>query len=137
MEINGKRVINAKTSVVITISKVDVERGDMKEPESCAAALACQRQLHAAETRIHIGRCYLLIDGVWKRYQTSPALRNEIIAFDRGGTFEPGEYTLKRINPKTAVARPTKPKGTKDHRVKAVRHNHTVTGIREKAINLS
>lgn len=29
------------------------------------------------------------------RYFTPEALRTEIVAFDRGGTFQPGEYELK------------------------------------------
>ena len=136
MEIAGKMVFNSKRNVTIHISKADVTKGDVKDPAACAAALACKRELHATDARIHVGRSYLLIGGKWERFQTSPALRSEIITFDRGGAFEPGEYTLKRIHPKTATPRPTKPTGTKDRRVKiAKRQYHQVTGVREKGAN--
>ena len=136
MEIAGRKVLNSKRNVTIHISKADVTKGNVKDPAACAAALACKRELHADEARIHIGRSYLLIDGRWERFQTSPALRSEIIAFDRGGVFEPGEYTLKRIHPKTGTPRPTKPKGIKENRVKIARQQyHQVTGVREKGAN--
>lgn len=130
MKLNGP-ISDAKKSVHITISPRDCKRGSTKDPGSCAAALACKRDLHATDTRIHIGRSYLRIDGKWQRFRTSQALRSEIIAFDRGGEFK---HLLKTIPRKNEGIKKTKPKGTKDKRVKLNRKKrayHSVTGVRE------
>lgn len=136
MEINGVKVHNATKPVVITISPKDVMRGNTKDPAACAAALACKRELHATDARIHVGRSYLKIDGEWVRFRTSAALRSEIVAFDRGGTFEPGEYLLQvPLKPSQGIKK-TKPKGTKDNRVKIARKiYHKVTSVRERGAN--
>jgi hypothetical protein len=133
MKLDGP-VSDAKKSVHITISPRDCKRGSTKDPSTCAAALACKRELQATDTRIHVGRSYLKIDGKWLRFRTSQALRSEIIAFDRGGEFKPGKYLLKTIPRKDEGIKRTKPKGTKDKRVKLKgkkRPYHVVTGVRE------
>jgi len=100
MFIEGASVEDAKRAVRITISETDIRHASRKLPEDCAAALACKRELHADDVRIHIGRVYLKMNGKWVRFRPSPALRTEIVAFDRGGQFAPGEYLLKAMPPK-------------------------------------
>lgn len=99
MTINGLKVVDAKKSIHLVITKGDVKKGKVKDPSGCAAAVACRRALKAHEARVHIGRTYLRFNGKWERYHTSPALRAEIVAFDRGGVFEPGIYTLQKMQP--------------------------------------
>lgn len=99
-EIDGIPVIDAKKSIQLEINERDVKFADKKEPADCAAARACRRSLHAIEARIHLGRVYIRMNkGNWNRYITSRPLRAEIIAFDRGGAFEPGEYSLLAPGP--------------------------------------
>jgi hypothetical protein len=58
------------------------------------------RELHVKEARVHLSRIYLRTnDTNWVRYQTPVELRQEIIAFDRGGVFEPREFKLTPITP--------------------------------------
>jgi hypothetical protein len=96
--IDGFPVIDAKRPVKITVTKTDVAKADTKHPESCAAARACLRDLHALEARVHLGRVYVRTNtSNWQRYQTPATLRSEIIAFDRGGTFEPQEFVLEPL----------------------------------------
>lgn len=99
MKINGLPVVNAKKSIVLHIKKNDIERGKIKKPGACAAAIACERQLGCTEARVHVGRTYVRYNGKWERFLTSQALRAEIVAFDRGGKFEPGDYRLIKMQP--------------------------------------
>jgi hypothetical protein len=96
MEIAGKKVVDAKRSAKILITKRDVVAGDNKNPSSCAAALAAKRDVpECLSARVHIGRVYIEHKDKWVRYFTPEALRTEIVAFDRGGSFQPGEYVLR------------------------------------------
>lgn len=96
MEIAGKKVVDAKRSAKIVITKRDTETGDNKNPSSCAAALAAKRDVpECLSARVHIGRVYIEHKDKWVRYLTPEALRTEIVAFDRGGSFQPGDYVLK------------------------------------------
>lgn len=107
-QIDGLPIIDSKKSIKITITKNDIDKADKKEPNDCAVARACRRELKIKEARIHLGRVYLRAnEGNWVRYMTLPPLRAEIIAFDRGGTFAAGEYTLKSIPPSHKLGKKT------------------------------
>lgn len=112
-QINGLPIIDSKKALKITINKNDIVKADTKDPADCAVARACRRELGVKEVRVHLGRVYLRAnEGNWVRYMTTRALRTEIVAFDRGGQFESGEYTLKSIPPshKQGVKRKSGPK---------------------------
>ncbi len=102
--IGGLPVKNITKPILLSVSPTDCKLGNKKAPGSCAAALAAVRQIpNCVEARIHIGRVFFLVnDGnkkYWLRGKTPNALRTEIATFDRGGTFEPGEF---KINPLSA-----------------------------------
>lgn len=131
MKISDLPVVNAKRSVLLTISSADVKAGKLKNPSECAAALACKRQLHVSEARVHLGRIYLKNGKRWLRYHTPEALRTEIVAFDSGGNFSPGEYLLGKMQPtrrtdKRQGGKSTPPKPKRRHRMKP----HYVSGVR-------
>lgn len=145
--INGKPVVNAKKSVTLHISAADTKKGNVKDPGACAAALAAMREVpNCVAARIHIGRAYLLsgTDNKWRRYKTPESLRGEVIAFDRGGKFEPGEYTLRPMSPsdlkpKTDPAlvqrSETNRRGPKNSPSKTPRKFHVVRGVRQYGAN--
>lgn len=98
--IDGIPILDAKYSITLHITKSDCSNSDPKHPESCAAARSIRRVLKPIDCRVHLGRIYIRQNkGNWLRYNTPPALRNEIIAFDRGGVFSPGEYVIKPLPP--------------------------------------
>ncbi len=102
-QIDGLPIINAKRTIKVTVNKNDIGKSDPKNPADCAVARAIRREFHVKEARVHLGRVYLRAnEGNWVRYFTPRALRTEIIAFDRGGTFSPGEYTLSPMSPSKA-----------------------------------
>ncbi len=135
-EIDGLPILNAKKAIMLNITENDVAKADRKEPADCAVARACRREMHAKEVRVHLGRVYVRMnEGNWTRYLTPKTMRSEIIAFDRGGTFEPAEFMLAPPQPskQTGKRQGTKPK------VKHARNNpnrtkraapHVVTNVR-------
>lgn len=101
-KIDGLVVKNLTKKIKLVISDEDCRKGNKKNPNSCAAAIAATRQVpNCIEARIHIGRIYLKVKTgnkeYWLRGKTPGALRTEIATFDRGGTFEPGTYDINPL----------------------------------------
>lgn len=135
--IDGLPIMDAKKPAILKITKNDIDKADRKEPADCAVARACRRDLHVKEVRVHLGRVFVRQnEGNWLRYMTPRSLRSEIIAFDRGGAFAPGEYTLPAPHPSKKAAgkrqgsarNATRPRGAKS--AKKRRAPHIVTDVR-------
>lgn len=100
IRIDGLPVRDLTKPLKLIISQEDCRKGNTKAPSSCAAALAAMRLPKVSEARVHIGRVFLKIDNkYWLRGKTPNALRTEIISFDRGGKFVPGEYSIRPLSP--------------------------------------
>jgi hypothetical protein len=54
------------------------------------------------ESGVHLACTYLRFGNKWLRYATPPSLKAEIISFDRGGAFYPGDF---RLHPMPAALR--------------------------------
>jgi hypothetical protein len=94
MDIRGSSVEDATQDMMLKVTNSDIKGATKKAPSKCAIARACKRQENV-EAIIHITRVYLRNGGKnWVRYILPKALRGEIIAFDRGGKFLPGEFVL-------------------------------------------
>lgn len=141
MEINGKKVVDATKPVTIHIKPRDCTEGENKNPSSCAAARAVKRDVpECVSARVHIGRVYVETPTKWLRYSTPPALRTEIIAFDKGGTFQPGDYKLNAIQPshrkgKRSGSDTNRNRSKKPRPLIAKIKRHEVSGIRPKGAN--
>lgn len=85
----------------------------------------------ASRARVHISTTYLKVRGKWFRYGTPLNLRDEIISFDRGGQFYPGEFRLKAITPSMARNRRSGSRTSVTSASKRV--THMVEGVREHA----
>jgi hypothetical protein len=154
MEINGKKVVDATKPIKIKISQRDATEGATKDPGDCAAARAAKRDVpNCISARVHVGRVYVEQKDKWVRYFTPDALRTEIVAFDRGGTFQPGEYELKA--PSEHESEEGRAKARKDARIGKVKRGrlgnaptkhprktlvakikrHEVSGVRPKGAN--
>lgn len=137
MKINGLPVVDAKGPVTIKITNTDVKNGNNKDPASCAAARALCRKQGIAEARVHIGRTYVRIGRKWIRYYTTPALRSEIVSFDRGGSFEPGIYKLRPLAPSDRASgkRQGSAKAVPSKNPKKRQAYHWVRGVRQWGAN--
>jgi ribosomal protein L16/L10AE len=139
MKIDGLKVVDAVKPMILKITNDDCAKGNKKKAGSCAAARALCRSAKVEEARVHIGRVYVKAEGKWTRYMPSPALRSEIIAFDRGGKFEPGEYKLAALQPSvranTRKKRKQKPLSQRldGSRPQKRLKPHIVSGIRDRA----
>jgi hypothetical protein len=93
MQLKGSAVEDAKHDLVLIILPRDIKFASKKNNMACVVAKACSRQ-EKMEALIHLTKMYLRNGGNWIRYCLPPALRNELIVFDRGGAFVPGTYVL-------------------------------------------
>lgn len=139
MRINGLKVVDATKPVKVHITPHDVKYGDSKNPSSCAAARACIRQKLCTEARIHLGRTYLKQGDKWIRFMTGKALRTEIVSFDRGAKFQPGDFMLYKMGPGSATTGKARGSSTNQTRPKTriakKRVYRTITGVRQHGAN--
>jgi hypothetical protein len=96
----GMPVVDAAENVALVITKQDVSNSKQKDPGSCAAAMAGRREFKT-DVRVFLTRTFVKDSAHkrWIRFQTPDAISREIIAFDRGAAFDPGEYELKAPTP--------------------------------------
>ena len=98
------KVVDSKTSILVTVSKADTASGRKKDPEQCALAKACVRQKLADGAIIGLTRSYLIRGNVAIRFNNAQAISREITSFDRHHDFAAGQnYRLSKISPKQTV----------------------------------
>ncbi len=141
MEIAGKKVVDARKSLKITISPRDAASGKSKDPANCAAARAIIRTVaDAKQARVHLGRTYIEYPDRWVRFKTPSSLKLEIASFDRGAkaAYSVGNYTLGAISPadRTGVRKHVQGKtsGVR-RRVHIARIIHQIEGVRTRGAN--
>lgn len=96
-KIDGEPVADAMSRIRIDVTRRDIEGGTPLNPNSCAIARACVRQIpRVTAAKVHLGRVYLRYEGEkrWRRLMVPGYARIEIIAFDRGGRFVPQQIDL-------------------------------------------
>ena len=141
MRINGKKVVDAKSPLHISISKYDASMGKSKDPGKCAAARAIVRTIvDAKSARVHLGRTYIEMDDKWARYRTPASLKTEIVSFDRGSKPEHtvGNYTLYAPSPTDRLGARPKPvgkSGGKKRHTHIARIHHQIEGVRAHGAN--
>lgn len=134
--IDGLEVRNLEKSIALHISPADCKVGKSQKPNACAAALALARQVPGCtEARVHINRVFLKINNkYWLRGKAPAALRSEIVAFDRGGRFEPGEYHVNPISPSEKLERTVRLARQKKRKSpKPYKRPHILLGVRGSA----
>jgi hypothetical protein len=131
--LDGLPIYDATSPMVIHVVSRDIKEQKRKDPENCAIAKACQRELSAERVRVHLSRTYVKFAGsnFWLRFQTSNAARTEIAVTDKGGTFAEGSYMLLPINhkPKRRSYRTAKSKAPYSYQ----QSPHELQGVRQKS----
>ena len=94
--LDGLPVVDAVNDISIIVTKADIQNSKKKNPDECAAAQAGKRELHR-EVKVFMSRMYVkdVKNKQWIRFLTPHNVSREITSFDRGSSFEPGEYTFK------------------------------------------
>lgn len=100
----GLPLVDAAEDVSIVINKRDVSESKKKDPGNCAAALAGRRELNT-DVRVYMTRVYVKDKAKkqWVRFITPMSIQKEIVSFDRGSNFEPGEYQFKAPSPSASL----------------------------------
>jgi hypothetical protein len=137
MKIDGIPVRDADRVIILHISEQDA-RGRSKDPRNCAAAKAACRVDGVKEARVYRSRTFLLIERAngmpcWVRLHTPERLQKEIVAFDRGGKFEPGDYVLRPMPPAGRLGADQRIRPSKQNGGSKKRRPHRLGGIREVA----
>jgi hypothetical protein len=141
MRINGTQVKDATKKIVLTITPQDVKSGAKKNANSCAAANALCRQEGCEAAKVHMSRAYIKKGKTWYRFAVPTALKNEVLAFDRGGAFEPGDYILAPVQPSVRIGAPRThgPKRKNHHSTGKAparkRPYHVVSGVRARMVD--
>lgn len=123
------RVVDAKRSIVITVTERDCKTAKRMAPDHCALATACEREYDGAI--ISLSTAYLIKGTVAERYKVPHAVSREIVSFDRHQDFAAGDYWLNAPS-ETARLGPREypqPKKKKRYAREKGRYHHT-TGIR-------
>jgi hypothetical protein len=94
-----EKIVDADEGVAVKVTKRDSEKGRKKNPDQCALAKACVRELKADGAIINVAFSYVVTGKTATRYQTSIAVGREITSFDRHQDFEPGTYLLSKVKP--------------------------------------
>jgi hypothetical protein len=137
----SQHVEDADEPMVLIVLASDIKAANRKDPGSCAIACAARRTFNTKEVRVHLSRIYVRDGDVWLRYMTPKSLRTEIVAYDRGGSFEPGEHWLAAPPPSKQTGRMQgTPTSQNKRRRRRVRHQnmprHYTENVRPAAPHL-
>lgn len=134
-QIDGRPVANASMPIRLSVTEADIKNGAPKNPYACAIALAAVRQVKGATAaKVHLSCVYIMIKGEWRRYRTPEYATREIVAFDRGGRFIPGDYDLLPVPTAELVRRVASIRGTpKTSRPRKPRPRHYTEDVRDPA----
>jgi hypothetical protein len=122
---NVKTVKNATGPVTIEVTPRDVANSKRKRHSECAMATACKRAMHLDGVIVSIHTAFLIKGEVATRYKVSSPVSREVVSYDRGSGFAPGEYRLHVPHYRNGKARG--PHKTAGRKRKAY---HLTTGIR-------
>lgn len=90
-----RTVADADKDVTTHVSDENVSMASLKAHRSCALAQACKQKKGVDAAIISRSTAFLVHGTHATRYLLSTPAMKEIMAFDRGGSFSPGDYTLK------------------------------------------
>jgi len=121
-------VKDAYKRLTIEVTKRDEANSHRKKHSECAMAVACKRAMKLDGVIVSATTAYLIKDTVATRYQLSMAAQKEVVAFDRGGGFCPGEYQL--VKPQQNLGRQEGGKDKRARGTKPKKRHHFTEGIR-------
>lgn len=126
------KVSDAEEDMEIEVTDRDERTAAKKDHTQCALAVACKRSQHADGVLISVHAAYVIKGDEATRFSLPESAKREVVSFDRGAKFSPGEYVLKkpsksqRLGARTernthATTRPHKAKRRKPHVTDGIR----------------
>lgn len=123
-------LVDAKKDVVLHVKQCDM--GIKKSPERCVFANACRREFKGLKRAIFTRSvAYLQTNGKLVRYVLSSRVRQEIMAFDRGGKLAVGEYILQAPSKRNKLGTKRHPGKGRPHRQRAYVPRTRIADIRD------
>lgn len=122
------KVVDARRGIAIRVEPEDIKGSTKKKHEACALARACKRTMRLDGAIISRSRAYLIRGRIATRYILPPSVEREIVSFDRGVGFAPGEYELAGIDREHKQGR--KINGGGKHTGTRPKPRHLTTGVR-------
>ena len=107
------RVADGKRPISVEVTAADCKRGDRSEPDSCAMARACRREMECDGVLIWRSTAWVVKGDLAVKYHVPPSLGREIVVFDRGGAFLPGTYGLSAVPKSGSVEDAKRPRRNK------------------------
>ena len=97
--INGRQCIDATKSMTLNITNNDCTLASRKDHANCVISRACMKST-GSDALVYVSRVYIkqTYQDVWVRYIVTNTLRTQVVAFDQGGAFAEGTYTLYAPN---------------------------------------
>jgi hypothetical protein len=92
-----KTVTDADDDLLVNVTEKDYKTSVKKNHGECAMATAVKRQESAASVIISASIAYVIKGTHATRYKVPEAVSKEVVSFDRGASFEPGDYKLKAM----------------------------------------
>lgn len=127
-----KTVVDAERNARIEVTGADDKAAKRKSHKTCAMAVACKRKFHLDGVIMSIKTAYLVKGTQARRFTLPPSVAREVVSFDRGGGFEPGDYELSKVSPSVRLDRTVKGKGhgPGNRGAGSRKHIHRTKGIR-------
>jgi len=102
-----KFVVDAAEAVDVSVCKADIVSSKSLDPTNCAMARAIKREHRADAAIIGLSSSYIINGDKAIRFATPQSVQREIVSFDRGHDFEPGDYYLTPKSPSNKLGMPT------------------------------
>jgi hypothetical protein len=124
-------VEDARREITIEVTKRDASTAQARDHAQCAMAVACKRAMDLDGVIIAIKTAYLVKGTKALRYMVPESVQREIVSFDRGAAFAPGEYRLRPPEPSIRIGAPHA-NGRSDKRTgeQAAARRHFTEGVR-------
>lgn len=117
------KVEDSKKDAMIEVLPQDIKSSTVRNHNACALAVACKRKLKADGIIISVSKAYIIKGTKAVRFDLAESAAREIVAFDRDGRFEPGEYKLSKPPKYHALGRTERgPHLSNGHKRKGFRH---------------
>ncbi len=88
-------VTDADDDLLINVTEKDEKASKKKDHNECAMAVAVKRQEGCSSVIISASTAYVIKGTHATRYKMPESASREVVSFDRGSAFEPGDYKLK------------------------------------------
>lgn len=121
-----RRVIDSTHFRSITVTRVDVAAAQRKAHSACALARACNRECKLDGAIIALTTAYLVKGTQATRYKVPSRIREELVSFDRGAGFAPGEYYLTPVPVKARLGLARRAEGELIKRKHGVTNGNTM-----------